>query len=154
MNKFGIVFLTALFGVLCIGYGTSYSADGPEAKQKLIEQLFKEVPPKDGVKEITCEQFQKIRNSGADYVLVDVLSPESYAKGHIGGAISFPVKTIDDKTVSAKLPKNLFVVVYCGSFQCHASTIAAKKLSGFGYKVFDYKGGLREWQERGNALVK
>jgi len=154
MNKYSLVLLFALVGALCIGYGVSYSADGPEIKQKVIEQLFKEVPLKDGVKEITYEQFQKIRNSGAEYLLVDVLSPESYAKGHIVGAISFPVKTIDDKSASAKLPKNLFVLVYCGGFQCHASTSAAKKLSEFGYKVFDYKGGLGEWQARGNALVK
>jgi len=154
MNKYGIVLLVALFGALCIGYGISYSADGPEVKQKAIEQLFKEVPLKDGVKEITYEQFQKIRNLGADYVLVDVLSPESYAKGHIEGAISFPIKTIDNKIASAKLPKNSLVIVYCASFQCHASTASAKKLSEFGYKVFDYKGGLGEWQERGNALVK
>lgn len=154
MNKYGVALLVALFGALCIGCGISYSADGPEVKQKAIEQLFKDVSLKDGVKEITYEQFQKIRNLGVDYLLVDVLSPESYAKGHIGGAISFPVKTIDNQSAPAKLPKNSFIVVYCGSFQCHASTAAAKKLSEFGYKVFDYKGGLREWQERGNALVK
>lgn len=154
MNKYGLVLLVALFGILCIGCGISYSADGLEIKQKVVEQLFKEVPLKDGVKEITYEQFQKIRNSGANYTLVDVLSPESYTKGHIEGAISFPIKTIDNQSASAKLPKNSFVVVYCGSFQCHASTSAAKKLSELGYKIFDYKGGLKEWQERGNALVK
>jgi len=154
MNKYAIIILLALFGVLSVGYGVSYSADSPEVKQKAIEQLFKDVPLKDGAKEITYEQLQKIRNSKEDYFLVDVLSPESYAKGHIEGAISFPLKTIDNQSASAKLPKNAFVVVYCASFQCHASTTAAKKLSGLGYKVFDYKGGLGEWQERGNALVK
>ena len=35
-----------------------------------------------------------------------------------------------------------------------ASTAAAKKLSGIGYRVLDYKGGLKEWQEKGNNLVK
>jgi len=153
MNKYGTILLIALFGALYIGDGVSYSADGLQVKQKAIEQLFKAVPLKDGAKEISYEQFQKIRNSQEDYFLVDVLSPESYARGHIEGAISFPLKTIDNQSASAKLPKNSFIVVYCASFQCHASTAAAKKLSGFGYKVFDYKGGLGEWQEKGNALV-
>ena len=44
---------------------------------------------KGGVKEITYEQFQQIRSSGEKYVLLDTLSPESYAKGHIEGAINF-----------------------------------------------------------------
>lgn len=65
MNKYGVVLLVALFVTLCIGYGISYSADRPEAKQKVMQRLFKEVPLKDGVKEITYEQFQKIRNLGA-----------------------------------------------------------------------------------------
>ena len=154
MHKYGIILLVVLFGALGIDYRVSYSADKLEVKQKMIEQLFKEVPLKDGVKEITYEQFKKISNSGEDYVLVDVLSPESYAKGHIGRAISFPNETINNKIASAKLSQYSFVVVYCGGFQCHASTFAAKKLSELGYKVFDYKGGLKEWQERGNTLVK
>ncbi len=154
MNKYGVIILVTLLGVACFGYGVSYSADGPKAKQKVIEQLSKEVVLKDGVQEITYEQFNKINNSREDYLLVDVLSPESYAKGHIKGAISFPNETINNQSAAAKLPKNAFVVVYCASFHCYASTSAAKKLSELGYKVFDYKGGLQEWKERGNALVK
>lgn len=108
---------------------------------------------KNGVKEISYDQFMKIRNSGQDYVLFDVLTPDSYAKGHIEGARSFPVNTITKDTAAAMLTKDSGMIVYCGSFQCGASTAAAKKLSELGYKVLDYKGGLKEWQEKGNKLV-
>ena len=36
---------------------------------------------------------------------------------------------------------------------CHVSTHAARVLSSLGYTVLDYKGGLEEWQEKGNTLV-
>jgi len=52
-----------------------------------------------------------------------------------------------------RLSKNDHIIVYCGSFQCAASTQASKKLSGLGYNVLDYKGGLKEWQDNGNKLV-
>lgn len=154
MNKYGIIFLSVLLGIVCFGYGISYSAEESGVKQKMWEQLYKDTPLKDGVKEITYDQFQMLRGAKKDFVLVDVLSPESYANGHIEGAISFPVKTINSETAHAKLAKNTFVVVYCGGFHCHASTAAAKKLFELGYEVLDYKGGLEEWKERGNTLVK
>jgi len=123
-------------------------------KMGIFEKVSKEVKAKDGVKEISYEQFMSIRNSGERYILVDVLSPDSYSQGHIKGAISFPMDTINKQAVAKMLPKGTNVIVYCGSFQCGASTASAKKLSGFGYNVLDYKGGLKEWQEKGNRLVK
>lgn len=45
-------------------------------------------------------------------------------------------------------------VLYCWSFLCTASTTAARKLSAMGYRVLDYKGGLKEWKEKGNPLAR
>jgi rhodanese-related sulfurtransferase len=110
---------------------------------------------KGGVKEITYEQFRKIRNSGEPYVLIDALSAESYANGHIPGAISFPYKTIDNKTAPKRLSRSDNIIVYCGGFKCAASTKAAHRLLALGYKnVVDYKGGLEDWTARGNDLAK
>src|SRR3989338_4324361 len=53
----------------------------------------------DGVKKISYEQFMGIRNSGEKYTLLDVLSSESYNKGHIEGAESFQLDTINKTTV-------------------------------------------------------
>ena len=106
-------------------------------------------------REITYEEFQDIRSSGTKYVLIDALSSESYAKGHIPGAISFPYNNINAKTASKLLKKTDKIVVYCAGFQCAASTKAMEKLKALGYKnVVDFKGGLQEWQEKGNKLVK
>lgn len=130
-----------------------YGAEGDIMKTSVYSEVAKESPLKNGVKEITYDQFMKIRNSGQSYTLLDVLPSDNYAKGHIDGAKSFPVDTINKETAVSMLTKDSNIVVYCGSFQCGASTDAAKKLMALGYNVLDYKGGLKEWQEKGNLLV-
>ncbi|MFH1754021.1 MAG: rhodanese-like domain-containing protein [Candidatus Omnitrophota bacterium] len=108
---------------------------------------------KGGVREITYEQFQQIRASGEDYELLDTLSEESYEKGHIEGAESFPVGMINNETAPDRLDKDDKIIVYCGGFKCSASTKAAHRLMALGYEnVLDYKGGLEDWQEHGHEL--
>ena len=119
-----------------------------------FDGIYDRIQPKDGVKEITYDEFINIRNSGESYVLIDVLSPDSYTSGHIPGAISMPLDTITPENAAKLLSKDDNIIVYCGSFTCPASTAAAKKLSEMGYRALDYKGGLKEWQEKGNQLVK
>ena len=124
------------------------------APEGTFARISEAAPEKGGVKEITYEQFMKIRNSGEKFILLDVLSADSYRQGHIQGARSFPLEAINRKSAEKMIPKGTPAIVYCGSFQCAASTAAAKKLGGLGYNVLDYKGGLKEWQDKGNKLVK
>lgn len=138
--------------------GTLINADAYEGEEAMVkpnitQTIFQESVIKEGVKQISYEQFIKIMNSGENYVLLDVLDDESYKKGHIKNAVSFPVDSINTDTAKSKLPRGVMILVYCGSFQCQASTMAAKKLNDLGYDVLDYKGGLKEWQEKGNKLV-
>ncbi|MBI4335588.1 MAG: rhodanese-like domain-containing protein [Candidatus Omnitrophica bacterium] len=149
-----LIFAVSLILMSAAFYNTGYSAETPEAAKGTFEQVFNETPLKDGIKEISYEQFQKIRASGEKYFLFDVLSYDSYEEGHIEGAKSFPLNTISEKTANEKMPKGANVVVYCASFQCSASSAAADRLSKLGYKALDYKGGLKEWQGKGNELVK
>jgi len=130
-----------------------YSEGGKKMGTIRFEEAYQSSTIEEGVRLITYEQFMDIRNSGEEYILLDVLSPESYNNGHIKGAISFPLDTINKENAEKLLLKDSKIIVYCASFTCHASTNAAKKLSGLGYnKVLDYKGGLKEWQEKGNQL--
>jgi rhodanese-related sulfurtransferase len=48
----------------------------------------------------------------ADTQLVEVLPPAEYEELHIPGAISIPLKTLDEQT-TAGLDKTKAVVVYC-----------------------------------------
>jgi rhodanese-related sulfurtransferase len=53
-----------------------------------------------------------------------------------------------------RLPKDKDIIVYCASFECHASPTAARKLEQLGYtRVIDYEGGLQDWKEAGYPLA-
>jgi len=99
------------------------------------------------VKKISRDELLKLINSGEKFKLVDVLTRESFEKEHIKGSISAPLDNIGKKTAKM-LKKADKIVVYCASFDCHASTEAAEKLLSMGYKdVLDYKGGLQDYKE-------
>ena len=119
-----------------------------------IDKVFAEAQDGHGVKLISYEQFQEIKKSGEPFVLLDVLLEDSYKKGHIEGAINFPVTSINKETAEELLNMEDSIIVYCANFKCKASSHAAKVLGDLGYKVVDYKGGLNEWKEKGNELVK
>lgn len=134
---------------------TAGSDKAPEsARACVFDKLCNEAVSMNGVKQITYDQFQKLRKSGEKFVLADVLSSDDYNTGHIPGAISFPVKNINLYNAANKIPLGSNVVVYCLDNHCPYSNDAAQKLTGYGYKVLAYKGGLDEWQQKGNSLQK
>ena len=146
-----VMFVCASAFAMCGVCGPGH--EGNKEAKDMFSHVAGQAVVKDGVKEITYDQFMAIRKSGEKYMLLDVLSPDSYDTGHIEGAMSLPLDTMNKMTAEKLLSKDSRIIVYCGSFQCTASTQAAKKLSGLGYNVLDYKGGLKEWREKGNKLV-
>jgi rhodanese-related sulfurtransferase len=56
------------------------------------------------------------RLGDATLVLVDVLPAESYAAGHIPGALSLPVAEIPRRARDVLPDTDAEIVVYCGSF--------------------------------------
>ena len=119
-----------------------------------FDEIYENAPVKNGVKQIGYEELMEIKKSGEDHVLMDVLSFESYDKAHIPGSISCPVDEINKEKMQDLLSTDSKVIVYCASFECQASTNAARKLENLGYKVLDYKGGLTEWRQKGKELVR
>ena len=65
--------------------------EGKEEAKGMFAHVTDETVVKNGVKEITYDQFMAIRKSGETYALLDVLSADGYNKGHIDGAVSFPL---------------------------------------------------------------
>ena len=103
------------------------------------------------VKFIDKDQVQQMIKEEKDLVIIDVLSPESFAKAHIDGAISIPLAKLNDAKILNSLDKDKTYIVYCASTKCQASVKAAKILMANGFKkVFDYKAGIADWT--GNKL--
>jgi len=65
--------------------------------------------------EISREELQKRLATGAP-VVIDVLPAESYAMGHIPGAINIPVESITSRAREILPDRLAEIVVYCGKF--------------------------------------
>lgn len=84
--------------------------------------------------------------------IVDVNGDESYANGHVPGAVNFYAKNFE-----AGLPKDKAsqIVVYCGGPACTAWQKAANRLEELGYaSIKHFSGGIKGWKEAGGAVEK
>jgi rhodanese-related sulfurtransferase len=91
--------------------------------------------------------LERIEN-GADFVLVDALSPMSYAASHLPGAINIPPEWVDERAGRHIPDCDTEVVVYCSSSACDSSVAVANRLVELGYRnVRHYAGGKRDWED-------
>ena len=65
----------------------------------------------DDVKRITVEEFKKLYDAG-EVQVIDVRSVEAYREGHIPGALSMPLATIEHRVADLKQVKHR-IVTYC-----------------------------------------
>ena len=86
------------------------------------------------------------------FVVVDCRSPESYARGHVAGALSLPYRTITAET-AARLPKDKTIVTYCSSLTCNASTKGALRLAELGFRVKEMVGGFEAWKGKNYPMA-
>lgn len=104
------------------------------------------------VEDITLEQLERKMEEKDDFVLVDVLSEDSFEEGHIPGAINIPLDRIGAEAVE-EFDRDQDIVVYCGSEECGASPKAAEKLEDLGFtNVSDFEAGLEGWKQGGHGL--
>jgi len=107
-----------------------------------------------GVKFITIEDLLEMSANNQMFKLVEVLSEEDYKSGHIPGAICLPLDQLS-ALAKQRLKKTDSIVVYCASYQCHASTNAARALLKMGYKkTVDFKAGKKGWLHAGFELER
>lgn len=91
----------------------------------------------------------KLRESPGRVILMDVRDKSDYEAEHIKGAISVPIGELLMRAVQ-HWGKDYEVIVYCGSFECPASSKAAKILEEAGFEnVLEYEGGLNDWKTAG-----
>jgi rhodanese-related sulfurtransferase len=96
--------------------------------------------------------WQKIESS-EEFVLVDALSPMSYAASHLPGAISMPPEWVDVRAPRLIPDRDAEVIVYCASSTCDSSVTVANRLVELGYRdVRHYAEGKRDWVAAGLPL--
>lgn len=88
----------------------------------------------------------------ADFVLIDVRSPELYAKSHVPGAINIPHGKITAGRMSEFPPERLFVV-YCAGPHCNGAHRGAIRLARLQRPVKLMIGGMTGWIDEGFEVV-
>jgi rhodanese-related sulfurtransferase len=92
---------------------------------------------------------KKLQESPGRVILMDVRDKVDYEVEHIRGAISVPIGELLMRALQ-HWGRDYEVIVYCGSFECQASTEAAKLLDEAGFEnVLEYEGGLKDWKTAG-----
>ena len=84
-------------------------------------------------------------------VLVDVRQPKQFDQGHIPGAINIPINKLNYGDI--RLAQAVNIIVYSASVSDMLSRAAAKTLLRLEYQnVYDFRGGLAEWQANHQAV--
>jgi rhodanese-related sulfurtransferase len=91
--------------------------------------------------------YRDMQQGGDAFVVLDVRSPEAYAKSHVPGALHLPHIAISAATTAA-LPHDKLLVVYCWGPGCNGATKAAMQLSALGFAVKEMIGGIEYWEDR------
>ncbi|MCA9984811.1 MAG: rhodanese-like domain-containing protein, partial [Anaerolineales bacterium] len=84
-------------------------------------------------------------------VLVDVRSPEEFARGHIEGSRLLPLSVLPVRY--HELPKDATLVVICRSGA--RSRLACETLAGYGFEnLINLDNGVLGWSARGYKMVQ
>lgn len=93
-----------------------------------------------------------LSTGSADFVLLDVRSPELFAAGHVPGAVSLPHGRINERNCASWAEGTTFVV-YCAGPHCNGADKAAVRLARLGRPVKKMIGGVEGWKDEGFDLT-
>ena len=88
----------------------------------------------------------------ADFVLLDVRSPDLFEQGHVPGAVNLPHARIIERNLS-QYPAETMFVVYCAGPHCNGADKAAVRLAGLDRPVKKMIGGIEGWKDEGFELM-
>jgi rhodanese-related sulfurtransferase len=92
------------------------------------------------------------RDRETGLALVNVLEPEMFDEKHIPNYVNIPGDNVDQ--FEQRFSKDKNIVVYCASKECDASPRAAQALAERGFRhVFDYEGGVADWEKGSQPLA-
>jgi len=98
---------------------------------------------RDGVEQIAADELAA-RLAKGDVVVLDVRPEPEYRAGHIPGALSAPLDSLD--RVAAKLPRRREIVAYCRGPYCVYADDAVRLLRQRGLKARRLDVGFPEWR--------
>ncbi len=107
--------------------------------------MFNFLSPK--VPQIEAVEVKKAIDAKEDFVLLDVRTPQEFAKGNISGSINVPVDKVQNEIEQVITDKTKTIYVYCLSGS--RSVYAVDTMIKLGYtKIYDMPHGLLMWRSK------
>jgi rhodanese-related sulfurtransferase len=103
------------------------------------------------VSDVTVQQARALlqaRGGQADFVVLDVRTPEEFAEGHLSGAVNVNLLAPDFERRLGALDRSKTYLVYCRTGNRSAKAVQAMERLGFRsvYHMFE---GTVGWQKKG-----
>lgn len=112
-----------------------------------------EISDKTKVQRLRTAAELKGKMDATPVLVVHALDAEHYAKGHIPGARNIHYKTMAPEMLPDD--KSQPIVFYCAGGMCPVGRMAASKALKWGYTdVWEYHGGIEDWQRAGMPVEK
>ena len=131
------------------------------ATESTVSVLFEHVAPQAdaiahfrgrlGFESDVSDVAEALTHAEPGFVLVDVRSDESWAQGHVPGAVHLPRRRIAAEAAE-RIPAGTPVVVYCWGPACNGGTRAALEFALLGHPVKEMLGGFEYWVREGFAF--
>ena len=109
-----------------------------------------------GTVKIKAEDIFKLVEKYPNLIIVDARKTSDRMKGYIEGSIGLPDTKTNKKSLSRAVPNKMTpVVFYCNGEKCGRSVKSAKLAVSMGYKkVYWFRGGWEEWENKGLPVAK
>lgn len=130
---FAIVIILGLLAAACGGTVT-------------VSQQITTVTPADAHQTIQADL------GNADFVLLDIRTPEEYAAGKIAGAENIDFYAPDFRDNLNRLDKNSHYVIYCHTGNRSGQALQIMRELGF-TQVEDIGGGIAAWAQQGYPIA-
>jgi rhodanese-related sulfurtransferase len=104
---------------------------------------------RDAVEQLTAAELAQRLERG-DVVVLDVRPEPEFRAGHIAGARSAPLASLEE--LAGTLPKRREIVAYCRGPYCVYADDAVRLLRRRGFKARRLDVGYPEWRRAGLAL--
>ena len=102
--------------------------------------------------ETDCWDVHHALAEGADFVLIDVRSPQLFAQGHVPGALNIPHAKLIASRLADFAAATLFVL-YCAGPHCNGAQRGAIRLARLGLPVKIMLGGMTGWHDEGFEIA-
>jgi rhodanese-related sulfurtransferase len=100
-----------------------------------------------------AQTLMKDRAGKADFVILDVRTPEEFAEGHIDGAVNLDVQARDFEKKLRVLDRKKSYLVYCRTGNRSRKATVAMEALGF-RSIFHMTEGIVRWKQQNLPLTR